>query len=130
MLGGGPTVVVFYPFAFTAVCTSELYALQEARPRLGPDTGLVAISCDTMFTLRVFAEQEGFDLTLLSDFWPHGATASAYGVFDSERGCAARGTFILDHDGVIRWSVRRAIPDARDVDDYVRVVGDLAKDGR
>lgn len=122
--------MVFYPFAFTGVCTSELRALQEARPRLGPNTGILAISCDTMFTLRVFGEREGLDLDLLSDFWPHGATASRYGVFDTERGCAGRGSFVIDRDGVIRWSVFRSIPDARDVDDYVRIVRELTAYGR
>lgn len=117
-------MVVFYPFAFTGVCTRELHALHEARPLLG-DAAVLAISCDTMFTLRVLAERESLDLTLLSDFWPHGAVASRYGVFDADRGCATRGTFIVDRDGVVRWSVFRAIPEERDVDDYVRVVGEL-----
>lgn len=124
--GAGPILVVFYPFAFTGVCTRELHDLHDALPRLAPDSRVLAVSCDTMFTLRVFGEREGLDLQLLSDFWPHGAVASAYGVFDAERGCAGRGTFAIDAAGVIRWSVFRAIPDPRDIEDYVRVVRELA----
>jgi peroxiredoxin len=68
-----------------------------------------------MFALRVFADQEHFDFDLLSDHWPHGATASRYGVFDQELGCAMRGSFLLDANGVVRWKVVNQIGDARDV---------------
>jgi peroxiredoxin len=115
-LRGHPVLVIFYPFAFTGICTGELAAVQEGLQRFreaGART--VAISTDTMFTLRVFAEQEGYAFDLLSDHWPHGATASAYGVFDSELGCAMRGSFLLDADGVVRWKVLSRIGDGRDI---------------
>ncbi|MET9020859.1 peroxiredoxin [Actinopolymorpha sp. NPDC004070] len=114
------TVVVFYPFAFTGVCTGELKALQKAQPRLASlDARVLAISCDSMFSLRVFAERESLTFPLLSDFWPHGAVARDYGVFDADRGCALRGTFVIDRTGTIRWQVVNAIPDARAVGDYL-----------
>ncbi|WP_020577549.1 peroxiredoxin [Actinopolymorpha alba] len=119
-------VVVFYPFAFTGVCTGELRVLRDELPRLeGDDTALVAVSCDSMFALRVFAEQEGLAFPLLSDFWPHGSAARAYDVFDEDRGCAVRGTFVVDRSGIVRWSVINAIPDARDVSEYLKAVEDL-----
>ncbi|MGW0231820.1 peroxiredoxin [Actinopolymorpha singaporensis] len=119
-VAAGHTVVVFYPFAFTGVCTGELKVLQKAQPRFAAlDARVLAISCDSMFSLRVFAERESLTFPLLSDFWPHGAVARAYGVFDADRGCALRGTFVIDRAGTIRWQVVNAIPDARAVDDYL-----------
>ncbi|MGH8827557.1 MAG: peroxiredoxin [Jiangellaceae bacterium] len=125
-LRGNPVVLVFYPFAFTGVCTGELGALRdELIPTAPADTRVLTVSCDSMFSLRVFAESEGFDFPLLSDFWPHGAVSSDYGVFDAERGCALRGTFVIDAGGIVRWRVINAIPDARDVGDYRRVLEGL-----
>ena len=114
--GSRNAVLIFFPFAFTRVCTGELRALREELPTLtGDDTEILALSCDPMYALRVFGEQEGLSFPLLSDFWPHGAVARAYGVFDDERGCAVRGTFVIDRAGTVRWRVVNAIPDAREV---------------
>ncbi|MGY1456163.1 peroxiredoxin [Streptomyces sp. SS8] len=119
-------VLLFYPFAFTGVCTGELCALRDELPRfVNDDVQLLAVSCDSPFTLRVFAEQEGLDYPLLSDFWPHGDTAREYGVFDEEKGCAVRGTFIIDKEGVVRWAVVNALPDARDLNEYAKALENL-----
>ncbi len=119
-------VLIFYPFAFTGVCTGELCALRDELPTfVNDDVQLLAVSNDSPFTLRVFAEREGLDYPLLSDFWPHGETSSAYGVFDDTKGCAVRGTFVIDKEGVVRWSVVNAIPDARDLNDYVKALAEL-----
>ncbi|QXE37028.1 peroxiredoxin [Streptomyces sp. GMY02] len=125
--GGGKNVVLlFYPFAFTGVCTGELRALRDALPSFAnDDTQLLAVSNDSIHTLRVFAEQEGLEYPLLSDFWPHGEISRAYGVFDEEKGCAVRGTFILDKQGVVRWTVVNGLPDARDLNDYVKALAAL-----
>ncbi len=72
---------------------------------------VLAVSCDPVHSLRAFAEQDGLSFPLLSDFWPHGDVARAYGVFNEKRGCPDRSTFIVDRDGVLRWSVHNA--DAR-----------------
>ncbi|MGK5531289.1 peroxiredoxin [Streptomyces sp. URMC 129] len=113
-------VLLFYPFAFTGVCTGELCALRDELPTfVNDDVQLLAVSNDSPFSLRVFGEQEGLEYPLLSDFWPHGDVSRAYGVFDEEKGCAVRGTFIIDKEGVIRWTVVNALPDARDLNDYV-----------
>ncbi|QKV68584.1 peroxiredoxin [Streptomyces harbinensis] len=113
-------VLMFYPFAFTGVCTGELCALRDELPTfVNDDVQLLAVSNDSPFSLRVFAEQEGLEYPLLSDFWPHGDTSRAYGVFDEEKGCAVRGTFIIDKEGVVRWTVVNGLPDARDIESYV-----------
>jgi mycoredoxin-dependent peroxiredoxin len=119
-------VLLFYPFAFTGVCTGELCALRDELPTFSSDdVQLLAVSCDSPFSLRVFAEREGLEYPLLSDFWPHGDAARAYGVFDEEKGCAVRGTFIIDKEGVIRWTVVNGLPDARDLGDYVKALETL-----
>jgi mycoredoxin-dependent peroxiredoxin len=123
---GRPVVLVFYPFAFTGVCTGELHELRdEFVPSVADSTDVVALSCDSMFALRVFAENEALNFPLLSDFWPHGEVASAYGVFDEDRGCARRGTFVIDAEGVVRWSVVNNIPDARNIEEYRRALKEI-----
>jgi mycoredoxin-dependent peroxiredoxin len=124
---GRNVVLVFFPFAFTGVCTGELTTLQERLSEfesLGTD--VLAVSCDSKFSLRVFADREGFTFPLLSDFWPHGEVARAYGVLDEQIGAAVRGTFVIDPDGVVRWTVVNAIPDARDVAEYLDAVSALS----
>ena len=124
--GRRSVVLVFYPYAFTGVCTGELHALRDARGSLlTDDVKLLAVSCDSMFSLRVFDEREGLGFPLLSDFWPHGAVARAYGVFDEERGCALRGTFVIDRSGDVRWSVVNEIPDARSLDELLRALAEV-----
>jgi mycoredoxin-dependent peroxiredoxin len=117
--GSRSVVVLFYPWAFSRVCTGELCALRDDLPHFQSDTvQLLAISCDPMFSLRAFAEADGFTFPLLSDHWPHGAVAQAYGVFNETTGASDRSTFIVDPGGTIRWTVHNAIPDARDLHAY------------
>jgi peroxiredoxin len=124
--GSKNVAVMFYPFAFTGVCSGELAAVQAEIGALQNDeTQVLAVSCDPLASLRAFADQDGFDFPLLSDFWPHGAVASAYGVFNEALGAAERGTFVIDMDGVIRWTVRVAIGEARDVAAYQKALAEL-----
>lgn len=119
-------VLLFYPFAFTGVCTGELCELRDHLPQFSDrDTQLLAVSNDSIHTLRVFAEQENLEYPLLSDFWPHGNVSRAYGVFDEDKGCAVRGTFVIDKEGVVRWTVVNGLPDARDLNDYVKALDSL-----
>ncbi|MER8233545.1 peroxiredoxin [Streptomyces sp. NPDC101490] len=119
-------VLVFYPFAFTSVCAGELGELRDSLPVfVNDDTQLLAVSNDSIHTLRVFAEQESLEYPLLSDFWPHGEVSRAYGVFDEEKGCAVRGTFVIDKAGTVRWRVVNALPDARDPGGYVKALDAL-----
>ncbi|AWW39790.1 peroxiredoxin [Streptomyces cadmiisoli] len=119
-------VLVFYPFAFTGVCTGELCEIRDNLPRFSDrDTEVLAVSNDSIHTLRVFAEQEELEYPLLSDFWPHGAVSRAYGVFDEDKGCAVRGTFVIDKEGVVRWTVVNGLPDARDLNEYVTALDAL-----
>jgi peroxiredoxin len=125
--GRRDVVLVFYPYAFSGVCTSELTALRD-RPDLLERAEFLAISCDPMFTLRAYADAQKLEFGLLTDFWPHGAIASSYGVFDPDRGCALRGTFVIDQTSTIRWSVLNPIPEPRNPDDYAEALASLAPD--
>lgn len=125
-LRGKAVVVMFYPYAFSSVCSGELADVRDHQATFeSDDVQLVALSCDPMFTLRAFAERDGLTVPLLSDFWPHGEVAGTYGVFDAERGCAQRASFILDGDGVVRWSVLTAMGEARDLAEQARVLAAL-----
>ena len=91
-LRGAPAVIVFYPWAFSRICTSELCTIRDQLPRFDAvEARVLAISCDAMFSLRVYADTERLGFDLLTDHWPHGAIAMAYGVFAGPRGarCAA-----------------------------------------
>jgi len=119
-------VVLFIPFAFTGTCTGELCAIRDDLAAFQNDSvQVLAISCDSPFTQKIFAEQEGYKFPVLSDFWPHGATAEAYGVFNADLGCALRGTFIIDKQGIIRWSVVNGLGDARNNGDYKSAIAAL-----
>ena len=112
-------VVIFYPFAFSGICTGELCALRDDLSAFQNDkVELISISCDPMYANKVFAEQEGYQFQVLSDFWPHGAIAKAYGAFDENRGCAIRGSFIIGTDGKIKWMVVNGLGEARNIAEY------------
>jgi peroxiredoxin len=119
-------VIVFYPFAFSGICTGELCSLRDDLGAYqNDDTELLAISCDPMYSLKAFGEAEGYTFNLLADFWPHGAVATAYGVFNADRGMAIRGTFVVDKEGNLRWQVVNGPGDARNAADYKAALATL-----
>jgi mycoredoxin-dependent peroxiredoxin len=120
-------VLVFYPLAFSGVCSGELCEMRDSFPESErEDVELLTVSVDSVYVHRTWAETEGYEFGLLSDFWPHGEVAKAYGVFDDERGLATRGTFIIDKDGVVRWKVVHTIPQARDLAEYKKALAELS----
>lgn len=119
-------VVMFYPFAFTGICTGELCTIRDRRPDFINDTTeVLSISCDSAPSLKVFSEQENFTHNLLSDFYPHGAVAQQYGAFLEDKGFATRAAFVIDKDGVVRWSVINGPGEARNADDYLAALAEL-----
>ena len=99
---GTPVLLVFYPFTFTGICEGELCRLRDDHSQF-VDAGVqvVAVSCDPGPSQKKWAEEQGWTFPVLSDFWPHGAIAQSYGVFNEERGCAFRATFLIGADGVV-----------------------------
>jgi mycoredoxin-dependent peroxiredoxin len=95
-------VLVFYPFTFTGVCQGELCSLRDNLSEYqSASAQVLAISCDSRHAQKKWAEDQGFTFPVLSDFWPHGAVARAYGVFNEQLGCANRATFVIDKQGKI-----------------------------
>ena len=124
--GAKNVVLVFYPLAFSPVCSGELCAFRDEFPEVNrDDVELLTVSVDSTFTHRAWADAEHFQFGLLSDFWPHGDLARLYGVFDPERGVATRGTFIIDKDGVVRWKVVNPVLQARDLAEYSKALAAL-----
>ena len=99
-------LLVFHPFAWTPVCEEEALDLQENLPSFeSADTEVLLVSCDAPAARRAWKEKLGLTYTLASDFWPHGEASRAYGVFDEESGASVRGTFLIDKDGLVVWSL-------------------------
>jgi peroxiredoxin len=128
---GHPVVLVFYPFAFSQICTGELGAIRD-RSGIFSEAGaeVLAVSVDSKYALRAYGESEGYSFHLLADFWPHGAVARQYGVFDETSGMALRGTFILDRNGVIRYRVVNPRGQARNIDDYAAALARIGENGQ
>jgi mycoredoxin-dependent peroxiredoxin len=100
--GKQPVVLVFIPFAFTGTCQGELCAIRDDfTPFEAAGAQVLAISTDTVPTLTMWADQQGWTFPTLSDFWPHGAVAEQYGAFNEEKGCANRVTVVIDLQGTI-----------------------------
>lgn len=122
-LRGSPVALVFYPFAFSGICTGELCELRDNMADFAAaGVKLLAVSVDTKYTLRAYARAENYSFDLLADFWPHGAVARAYGVFDPERGMAGRSTFLIDADGVIADAFSTPTGQARPLGRYLEAL--------
>ena len=119
--GQKAVALVFYPYAFSGVCTGEMAGIRD---RLADfmtfDSEVLAISCDPMFALRAFADSDGLNFPLLSDFWPHGEVTRAFDVFDEAAGCPRRSSYVVDKEGTLRWAVHHAMPVGRDLDEHLR----------
>ena len=106
---------MFFPLAFTGICQGELDEIRDKLPSYqNDDTATLAISVGPPPTHKVWATQSGFTFPVLADFWPHGAVAAAYGVFNSDAGFANRGTFVVDRSGIIRFAEMKEPGEARD----------------
>ncbi len=99
-------LLVFHPFAFTDVCEDEARDLQENLQSFrDAQTEIVFVSCDPSAARQAWKRELEAEYTFASDFWPHGAAAKAYGVFNEETGAPFRGTFLIDSGGTVIWSL-------------------------
>lgn len=113
--GSQAVLIVFYPLAFTGICTGELCKVRdEIDTYQNDDVQVVSISVDSPYAHKIFSEREGFEFPLLSDFWPHGAVAQIYGVFNEQAGIANRGTFLVDREGIVRFAEMNGPGEGRD----------------
>jgi peroxiredoxin len=126
-VGHKAVLLVFYPYAFSNVCTGEM---SQIRARLDEfmtfDSEVLAISCDPTHALRAFADHDGLNFPLLSDFWPHGEVTRRYDVFDEAKGRPRRSSYVVDKRGLLRWAVHNPTSIGRDLDEHVRRLHDVA----
>jgi mycoredoxin-dependent peroxiredoxin len=119
-------LLVFYPLAFTGTCQGELCSVRDNLNDFVNDAvQVLTVSVDSSPAHKVWAEREGYEFPLLADFWPHGAVAQAYGVFNDERGFANRGTFIIDKQGVVRFAEMTGPGQPRDQDAWRKALAAL-----
>jgi peroxiredoxin len=119
-------VLLFYPLAFSGICQGELCAIRDDLSGFqNDDVQVLAVSVDSAHVHRAWAEQQGYDFPLLADFWPHGGVARSYGVLNEDKGMALRASFVIDKEGIVRWAVVNAIPDARDHAEYAKALASL-----
>ncbi|GEE03439.1 peroxiredoxin [Gordonia spumicola] len=110
----GDVLIVFFPLAFTGTCEGELGHIRDHLPQFDDDSlTTVAVSVGPPPTHKVWSAAQGYLFPILSDFWPHGDVARAYGVLDDERGFANRGTFLVSRDGLIEYSAMVGPGEAR-----------------
>ncbi len=127
-LKGQKSVVVFIPFPFSAICEFELCAIRDRLAALNElKAKVVVITVDTHFTNQKWSSDNGFEFPVLSDYWPHGETAKAYGAFNEKVGAANRVSYILDEDGVVRDVIDSgSLGTPREFDDYVAALEAIA----
>ncbi|MCU1498485.1 MAG: Peroxiredoxin [Acidimicrobiales bacterium] len=125
--GDKAVALVFYPFTFTGVCEGELCQLRDdIADYETAGVQVLAVSCDSVPAQKVWAEQKGWTFPVLSDFWPHGEVARAYGVFNEAVGCANRATFLIGTDGTVRdMFATDSLGTAREKDRYTEALATL-----
>jgi mycoredoxin-dependent peroxiredoxin len=125
--GQRSVLVVFYPFAFSGICTDELCAVRDDLADFQNDeVQILAVSVDHPFTLKAWAEAQRYEFPLLADFWPHGKVAQDYGVFNDRAGMAVRGTFLVDKDGIVQFAEVNGPGEPRNQEGWRKAVAALA----
>jgi peroxiredoxin len=124
--GKSNVLLVFYPFAFSGICQGELCQVRDEFTEYSDhDVQVLGVSVDSPFSLKAWADQQGYQFPLLSDFWPHGEVARTYGVFNEAAGLANRGTFLIDKEGVVRYAEINQPGEARDQEAWKKAVAGL-----
>ncbi|WP_432791622.1 redoxin domain-containing protein [Brevibacterium sp. K11IcPPYGO002] len=122
-------VLAFVPFAFSPICGDELAALDRWQERMlkgSHAVDVIVVSADSKYTLAAWARQAATDVTLASDFWPHGEAARAFGVFDEIHGVAERGVFVISPAGTIVSGRQIARTETRDFsEDFAAALSSL-----
>lgn len=119
-------VLVFFPLAFSGICTGELCELRDNFSMFNDaDIELLGVSVDSQYTLRAFSEHEKYEFSMLADFWPHGGVAKEYGVFVEDAGFANRATIVIGKDGNIAGSFVTAPGEARSLAAYSDILATL-----
>ena len=123
--GKRTVLLVFYPLAFTGICQGELCEVRDnLNEYVNDDVQVLTVSVDSVYAHKIWADKEGYQFPLLADFWPHGAVAQSYGVFNDVAGIANRGTFVIDKAGVVRFAEMNMPGEARDQQGWRKALAD------
>lgn len=123
-------LLVFYPFAFSRICSGELGAVRDDLQSFqNHQVQVLGISTDPTPTLQAWSRAEGYTFPLLSDFWPHGEISRRYGVFMDRSGMAVRGTFLIDPTGRVVFAEVKGAGEVRDQAAWRRAVAALPQGG-
>ncbi|MBL3686968.1 peroxiredoxin [Leucobacter zeae] len=127
LVAESPVAIVFFPLAYSGICTGELCELRD-NLSIFEDSKirLIGVSVDSVYTLKAWTEQEGYEFSILSDFWPHGEVAKAYDAFVEEAGIANRATLVIGQDRTVLASFETAPGEARDFSAYKDAIAALA----
>ncbi|MGC4748492.1 peroxiredoxin [Micromonospora sp. DT201] len=123
--GKRTVLLVFYPLAFTGTCQGELCQVRDNLDEyVNDDVQVLTVSVDSVYSHKIWADREGYQFPMLADFWPHGAVAQAYGVFNDVAGFANRGTFVIDKTGVVRFAEMNGPGEARDQQGWRKAIAE------
>jgi peroxiredoxin len=122
-LRGQNVVLIFYPFAFSSICTKELHDVTDLKERFADSSAQVfGVSVDSPFALKAFREHEQLTPHLLSDFEPKGAVAQQYEAYLDGLGFATRATYVIDKDGKVAWKQITSPGEARDQEEAIEAL--------
>jgi len=123
-LKGSKALIAFIPFPHTGICDTEACALRDDYSSLSADgSKVVIITVHANPLNKAWAEQHNIPFPVLTDFWPHGATAQAYGCFNEQVGVAMRASYVLDADGIVREIIQTgALGEQRDHSQYAKAL--------
>ena len=125
--GRRTVLLVFYPLAFTGRCQGELSEIRDNLDEYVNDAvQVLTISVDSVYSHKIWADREGYQFPMLADFWPHGAVAQAYGVFNDVAGVANRGTFVIDKAGIVRFAEMNSPGETRDQTRWRKAIAEAA----
>ena len=126
---GQPVVLVFYPEDWSPICGNQLALYNQILPTFKEHgAAVLGISTDSAWSHLAFAEQKNIQFPLLSDFEPKGEAAKQYGVYRQEGGTSERALFLIDEDGVIRWSYVSPVGINPGADGILRALEDLEEE--
>lgn len=122
-------LLVFYPLAFSPICTTEFCDLRDVNPDLAglEDVEVLGVSVDSHWALKAWKEHQKFPNKFVADFWPHGKVSEQYGAFLPERGIATRATFLIDKDGIVRWKEMNQPLEKRDQTSWRKEIDAILK---
>ena len=125
---GKPVVLVFYPADWSPVCSDQLSLYNELKTEFGEyEAQVLGISVDGIWCHLAFGKDRKLHIALLADFEPKGAVARAYGVYREKDGEAERALFVIDADGVIRWSYVSPVGINPGADGILKALDDLER---